>query len=196
MKQVMEKCPSAIGERDDFGWTPLEIAAFVGNEKFVKLLLEEALERDQKSNIAYSQDSAGTSALHVAALNGNVKIMNELITKCPDIYEILNNKGRNALHLAAKSGQSAAVKYLSQFKSLINEQDSKGNTPMHLAASKGHFEIASQLGRDNDVGLNTTNEDGLTTLDKVLLREKSGGFRLTVHPFNPALLNEILLHNL
>nr|POE70461.1 protein accelerated cell death 6 [Quercus suber] len=199
MKAVMRKWPSAIEKPDNSGWTPLHIAAFMGNEKFVKLLLEVALEMDPpKSNIAYSKDNEGSSALHIAAREGNVKVMKELINKCPDICEMLNNMGWNALHVAAESGKSAAITFFlerPECKGLINEQDTEGNTPMHLAAYEGHFQIASQLGRENDVDLYSTNNDGLTTMDNALLKEKLC-FRLKVHPFNLALLNHILLHNL
>ena len=194
MKAVMRKCPSAIKKPDNSGRTPLEIAALMGNEKFVKLLLE----MNPESDIAYSKDNEGSSALHIAAREGNVKVMKELINKCPDIYELLDNMGRNALHVAAESGKSEAVKFFlerPECKGLINEQDTEGNTPMHLAAYEGRFEIASQLGRENDVDLNSTNNDGLTTMDNVLFQEMLG-FRLTVHPFNLALLNDLLLHNL
>ena len=198
MKAVMRKWPSAIEKPDKSGWTPLHIAAFMGNEKFVKLLLEVALEMDPpKSNIAYSKDNEGSSALHISAREGNVKVMKELINKFPDIYELLDNMGRNALHVAAESGQSAAITFFlerTECKGLINEQDTEGNTPMHLAAYEEHYEIASQLGRHND-DLNSTNNYGLTTMDNVLLQENLR-FRLTVHPFNLALLDDILLHNL
>ncbi|KAK7809551.1 ankyrin repeat and protein kinase domain-containing protein 1, partial [Quercus suber] len=192
MKAVMRKWPSAIEKPDKSGWTPLHIAAFMGNEKFVKLLLEVALEMDPpKSNITYSKDNEGSSALHIAAREGNVKVMKELINICPDIYELLDNMGRNALYVAAESGKSAAITFFlerPECKGLNNEQDTEGNAPMHLAAYEGHFEI-------DDVDLNSTNNDGLTTMDNVLLQEKLC-FRLTVHPFNLALLNHILLHNL
>ena len=202
----MRKCPLAIEKPDRFGWTPLEIAAFIGNEKFVELLLvvlekdqtfnnaysknnEGFLEKDQKFNIAYSKNNEGLSALHIAAKEGNVKVMKELINKCPDIYELLDNKGRNALHVAAESGQSAAVNFFlvrPHFNGLITEQDKEGNTPMHLAAIQEHFEIATRLlEHDEGVDLNSTNSDGLTTMDNLMLL----GFWLTVHPFHPALLN-------
>nr|POF20535.1 ankyrin repeat and protein kinase domain-containing protein 1 [Quercus suber] len=147
MKAVMRKWPSAIEKPDKSGWTPLHIAAFMGNEKFVKLLLEVALEMDPpKSNITYSKNNEGSSALHIAAREGNVKVMKELINICPDIYELLDNMGRNALYVAAESGKSAAITFFlerPECKGLNNEQDTEGNAPMHLAAYEGHFEIVS-----------------------------------------------------
>ena len=58
----------------------------------------------------------------------------------PDMYELLDKKGRNAVHVAAESGRLEAFEFLKarpDFGSLINEQDEEGNTPMHLAAING-----------------------------------------------------------
>lgn len=117
------------------------------------------------------------------------------------MYEMLDNMGRNALHVATESGKSAVITFFLErpeckmSRLLINERDTEGNTPMHLAADEGNFHIVSQLGRENDVDLNSTNNDGFTTMDNVLLQEKLC-FLLPVRPFNLALLNHILLHNL
>ena len=227
MKEVKDKWPCTIEEKDDFGWTPLHIAAHLGNEKLVKLLLEKG------NSPAYVRNKEGHSTLHIAAKEGNVEVMKELITACPDIYEMLDNRGRTALHLAAESGEEAVVefflkrpsekrafaflpkiakffkgwiiveffkrkakyfkyvkekvdsswiiveffkrkancfKYVKEkvdsthngtksnergeenakfiqelYKGLINEQDEEGNTPMHLAAIEGHYNLAFQL---------------------------------------------------
>ena len=257
MKVVKEKWPCTIEEKDDFGWTPLHIAAHLGNEKLVKLLLEKG------NSPAYVRNKEGHSTLHIAAKEGNVEVMKELITACPDIYEMLDNRGRTALHLAAESGEEAVVefflkrpsekrafaflpkiakffkgwiiveffkrkancfKYVKEkvdstdngaesnepgeenakfiqelYKGLINEQDEEGNTPMHLAAIEGHYNLAFQLedgaSQHIFIDLNARNKEGFTTMDNLLLKMKLKSW-ITVCPFCPDLLNTVLLHNL
>ncbi|XP_075658560.1 protein ACCELERATED CELL DEATH 6-like isoform X2 [Castanea sativa] len=170
VKEVIIKCPSTIEQRDGLGWTPLHIAAQLGNKKYVKLLLENG------NSPAYEMNNEGLSTLHIAAKKGNVNVMKELITTCPDIYEFLDLKGQTSLHVAAESGEKEVVEFFlkrPEFESLINKQDKEGNTPMHLAANNGHIEIALLLRRrGTGVDLNATNKKGFTAMDNVMLRMK------------------------
>ena len=99
-------------------------------------------------SLAYIKDSEGLYALHISAKKGHVGIMKTLITKYPETCELLDNKGRTALHLAVKIGNRNAVEiFLKElaFQDLINEQDKVGNTPLHLAAINGHYTMLTGL---------------------------------------------------
>ena len=176
---MVEKWPSAIEEGDDSGWTPLHIAAHLGNEKFVKLLLENG------NSPAYVRNTEGLSALHIAAKEDQYSVIKELMEACPDMYELLDNKGRNALHVAAESGGWAAFLFFQnkpEFEGLINQQDEDGNTPTNLAAKNGHIYSKDEFGEGRLVALNATNKEGFTTMDNILLKRKLGS-RPTVSPF-------------
>ena len=81
------------------------IAAHMGNQKFVKLLLEKG------NSPAYLRNTEGLSAFHIAAKESNHAVMEELVEACPDIYELLDNRGRTALHVAAQSGKYEAFSF-------------------------------------------------------------------------------------
>ena len=191
LKEVMEKCPPTIEQSDESGWTPLHVAAHMGNEEFVKLLLEK------DNSLACLRNKEGLSALHIAAKKCNNGVMDKLMTACPDIYELLDNKGRNVLHAAAESKMWAAFSYFDgrpEFEGLINERDEEGNTPSNLAAINGHISMAQSLGEHRDV-LNATNKEGFTIMDNVLSTRKLHT-RRAVCPFRLALLNAVQPHNL
>ena len=170
----MEKCPSTIEQGDDLGWTPLHIAAHMGNQKFVKLLLEK------DNSPTYLRNKDGLSAFHIAAKEGNVEVMKELIEKCPDIFELLDNRRRTALHVAAESGiTNKAFSFFvgrPEFKGFFDEQDKEGNTIVHLATISDQPVFSSYLKYDRGVGLNVTNKEGFTTMDNVLLHRQLNSF--------------------
>ena len=123
--------------------------------------------------------------------------MKELMEACPDMYELLDNKSRNALHAAAESESWTSLDFFKkrpEFECLINEQDEEGNTPSNLVAINGHTSMAQRLGEHRDV-LNATNKEGFTIMDNVLSTRKLHS-RRAVCPFRLALLNAIQPHNL
>ncbi|ULU07569.1 hypothetical protein L3Y34_018940 [Caenorhabditis briggsae] len=74
------------------------------------------------------------------------------------------HNGTTALHIATRSGQTAAVEFLLLNGAKINMLDEKLNTPLHLAAREGHTLQVCQLlkrGADN----NLANVDSKTPLD-------------------------------
>ena len=180
----MEKCSSTtIKQGDDSGWTPLHVAAHMGNRKFVKLLLEKG------NSPAYLRNKDGLSAFHIAAKEGNVQVMKELIKKCPDIFELLDDKGRTALHVAAESGMYKSFNFLvsrPEFKGFIDEQDKEGNTFAHLAAINDQYMMISSylkymmispnLKDGRGLDLNVTNKEGFTAMDNVSLHIKLNSF--------------------
>nr|POE85697.1 ankyrin repeat-containing protein itn1 [Quercus suber] len=78
-------------------------------------------------------------------------------------------RGRNALHVAAKSGMREAVQFFverPELKGLINEQDEEGNTPMHLAAVEGYYKVLLKMAGCRDVDTNATNNESLAAMDQ------------------------------
>ncbi|KAK7809553.1 protein accelerated cell death 6, partial [Quercus suber] len=157
VEKVIEKWPSTIEQGDDTGWTPLHIVAHMGNKEFVKLLLEKG------DFPAYVRNKLRRlSALHIAAKECNYGVMDTLMTACPDIYELLHNKGRNVLHAAAESRMWATFFFdgRPEFEGLINEQDEEGNTPSNLAAINGHTYVAQRLEEGDGKGKGSGDGDG------------------------------------
>ena len=175
MGDVINKWPCIIEQADDLGWSPLNLAAHLDNDKIIELILKK------ETSIAYAKNKEGLSALHIAAKEGNLGAMRELITACPDIYELLDNRGQTAIHAAAESGQLIPFHLLKRkpwFKgimTLVSEQNEEGNTPFYLAVIKGHFLSFSYMESAKGVDLNATNKEGFTIMDKLFLGRASFG---------------------
>ncbi|XP_039166769.1 ankyrin repeat-containing protein NPR4-like [Eucalyptus grandis] len=73
-KKILEKRPDVINEGDDIGWTPLHYVAYSGKDEAVQLLLKH------DTSAAYGLDKEGDSALHIAAFQGHIKVIDELVT--------------------------------------------------------------------------------------------------------------------
>ena len=110
--------------------------------------------------------------------------MSAILQNFPSTCELLDNKGRTALHHAVESGSTNAVKILLSslaFQDLINEQENdEGNTAMHLAAIKRRYKGLILLARDRRVAKSATNREGKTTADIIQLDKQPTWFEMMV----------------
>lgn len=124
---------------------------------------------DAEPSLALVCDIQGSFPLHVAAVMGSVRIVVELIQKCPNNYnDLVDDRGRNFLHCAVEHNKESIVRYIcrdDRFGILMNAMDNEGNTPLHLAAEYGHPRMVSLLLETMSVDVAITNRDGLTAAD-------------------------------
>ncbi|XP_009801473.1 protein ACCELERATED CELL DEATH 6-like [Nicotiana sylvestris] len=131
---------SLCEEADQWGWNSLHYAIKLGSKEVVSDLL------GWKKSLAYITTGNGddwTTTFHIAANEGYVTIMKELLKHCPDCWEMLNSQGQNALHIAILNKKKKVVKFLlnsPEYLSLIDETDNDGNTPLHLLAASEYCE--------------------------------------------------------
>ena len=89
------------------------------------------------------------------------------------MIEFLTKEDQNILHVAAMNGKAKMVAYMLKMhdlkvEMLVNNEDKNGNTPLHLATTKGHLDIVSVLARDKRVRLKSLNKDGKRALDNAM----------------------------
>ncbi|CAL5413470.1 unnamed protein product [Camellia sinensis] len=134
IEPLLERKPDIIKETEEYGWIPLHYAARYDNVGGVKKILEK------DKSVAYittDEEDDEKTALHIAAAHGNVNVMKELSSKCPDCWERVNSKGQNILHIAVDMEQEKVMEYIlekSWIIHLINQKDIEGNTPLLLLA--------------------------------------------------------------
>ncbi|KAA8527707.1 hypothetical protein F0562_035424 [Nyssa sinensis] len=107
------------------------------------------------------------TALHIAASEGHVDVMKELLLRCPDCWEMTNSTGKNILHTAVQSEKKEAIEFILEnywHKSLINQKDVDGNTPLHLFAMSKNKSL-SNLVKHPKVDKKAFNRKNLTPLD-------------------------------
>ncbi|XP_031403635.1 uncharacterized protein LOC116212989 isoform X2 [Punica granatum] len=119
------------------------------------------------------------TALHVAVANTQVKHVFDIVAGIPqdDVLEILkmrNGQGNTPLHLAAAIGNLVMCWCISsKDKSLIAERNNEDETPLFLAAHRGHekafFYLQYNYGKTN------------ITQDKTMLINKKGNGDTVLH---------------
>ena len=80
------------------------------------------------------------NGIHIAAANGQIKMMELLIPKGSDV-SLRNNAGRNPLFVAAAAGQVGSVKYLLRQGCTYNALDKEDKSLFHVAAENGHLGV-------------------------------------------------------
>ncbi|XP_062865779.1 caskin-1 [Trichomycterus rosablanca] len=90
------------------------------------------------------QDTDGLSALHHAALNGNVELI-ALLLEAQAIVDIKDQKGMRPLHYAAWQGKCEPLKMLLKAGSSVNSQSDEGQIPLHLSSQHGHYDGSEML---------------------------------------------------
>ncbi|GAY42366.1 hypothetical protein CUMW_066280, partial [Citrus unshiu] len=152
-----EKCPSLllqVNAKDD---TPLHVAAKFGHSGIVRFLVERAKVPQRENEELESRVGAArqmirmtnnekNTALHESVCHKNVGVVEILTKEDPDYPYSANNYGKTPLYMAAdfRVGQ---LTYLLEnnplARSLIDEGDAEGNTPLHEEIQK----LSKDVGR-------------------------------------------------
>lgn len=119
--------------KDQYGYTPLSLAAQNGYEAVVKLLLAtEKVDVDSKSPYGYT-------SLSLAAENGHEAVVKLLLSTQKVNVNSRDSDGLTPLSRAAENGHEAVVKLLLATQMVnVDSKDALGQTPLSLAFKNGH----------------------------------------------------------
>ncbi len=130
--------PELINAQDDYGSTPLHIAAQFKKNDILNLLLE----KEAKLNI---QDLAGKTPLFLACEYGNLDALDKLINKGADL-NIKTSSDHSALHacIFSKYKLEIAEKLISA-GAKTNQVDRNSNTPLMALKAKINYDIQDRI---------------------------------------------------
>ncbi|WMV39584.1 hypothetical protein MTR67_032969 [Solanum verrucosum] len=159
-------------EPDKWGWNSLHYAVKQGLKEIVSDML------GWKKSLAYllaGSENDWTTTFHIAASEGDLFMIFQLLSHCPDCWEMLNSNGQNALHVAILNDRKVFVELLLEWEfcnSLVDEADNEGNTPLHLLAASGDHvpQIILDHPRAKKMAFNKQNQ---TPLDIVMSRTRT-----------------------
>ncbi|MGH0149070.1 UNVERIFIED_CONTAM: hypothetical protein FKN15_056427 [Acipenser sinensis] len=120
-----------------YGRTPLHLAAYKGHTEVVRILLKAGCDLD-------IQDDSEQTALHRAAVVGNTDVISALLQEgCA--LDRQDKDGNTALHEVSWHGFSQSVKLLVKSGANIQAKNKAGQTPLDLAREQNSPEVALLL---------------------------------------------------
>ena len=151
-------------------YTALHRAVFNNSEKIVSLIIEELKKRigfESKmalSNFINEKTNEGITALHYAAYKGNITIA-KLLIENGAVVEMVTNRGKNVMHLAAEGNQPSIMYYFIAYQAQdIISIDDYGSTPLHWACYAGAEEAVLFL-LSLKANIDAKDKEGITPLN-------------------------------
>jgi ankyrin repeat protein len=130
-----------IDATDDLGQKPIHVAAQNNFSDVAKLFLE------QHPQLVMATSKDGNTCAHIAAMQGSVKVIEELMKF--DRSGVINVRNKltesTPLQLAAEGGHAEVVKALVRAGASTTDENRAGFTAVHLAAQNGHGQVLDVL---------------------------------------------------
>ena len=123
---------------NSMGWTVLHYSAKSGSHDLIDFFVKKGVD-------ILLETRAGNNSLHIAASNGHLSLCETLITKYKLDVTMADNNGWTALSFAAENGSYEVVEFFVEKKIDIYQKTKDGKNCLHIAASKGHFNLCKTL---------------------------------------------------
>jgi ankyrin repeat protein len=127
-----------VASKDNVGMRPIHWTCTEGSIPHAALLLKNGADME-------ARDNSGCTPLLIAAQYGQVEVVAYLLKKGANIQAVDSSRD-TALHWAAYKGSIEVCGLLAYYKQLsFATQDTYGQTPLHLAALRGHTSVVRYI---------------------------------------------------
>ena len=139
--------------------TPLHLAAKKGKSNIIACLQEYQADCNLRNSL-------GDTPLHLAVNEGHLDCFTKIIAYTNRDIELTNNNHLTPLHCAAKTDNDEIIAQLLDCGANCNAKDISGDTPLHLAVTKGFPNCCEKLLACTDLKINKKNKANETPLHK------------------------------
>lgn len=189
VRELLQNCganesKSLLSKLNLEGETPLYAAAENGHVSAVAELLEH-------SNLESASFAArnGFDAFHIAAKQGHLEVLKELLRVFPNLAMTTDTSCTTALHTAAGQGHTNVVNLLLETDSnLIKIARNNGKSVLHTAARMGHLEVVRSLSNKDPSSGFRTDKKGQTALHMAVKGQNEEIILELIKP-NPSVLS-------
>ncbi|XP_064385276.1 E3 ubiquitin-protein ligase mind-bomb-like isoform X1 [Halichondria panicea] len=134
--------------------------------------------------------AAGKAAIHCACAAGNVDVLKVIMHGVRPQCGSGDEDGDRPLHLCAYSDEDEATTILIDAGADVNSKNSKGASPLIIAAVKGHYSVLRKPANHPNIKLHEQDSDGDTALHCAVLAQKNESVTILLDAgADPTLLN-------
>ena len=134
------------------GFSPIMHAALFGHVECIATVLrnagqnlDRAAQRDLHHKLLYAHNSDQVTALHLASMHGQRRVVQLLLRERADV-DSANAKGETPLHVSSKNGHAQVVCALLANGAAVNQVDTIGRTALHhCCVAAGGKDVADAL---------------------------------------------------
>ena len=167
MTRLLLESGAQPGTRTDSGHTPLHLAAQKPHLEVAKALLTHGASNEAQTNL-------GHTPLHLATLMGETAVVKLLLASGALVDARNGQSGHTPLHVAAhcpRAGEGCAdmARLLLSLGATPSVNDSRGITPLHIAAERGADQMVTELVR-RGAAVDTVTDYGLAPLSVAVYR--------------------------
>lgn len=157
--KTLMKLRADLNAADNHSQTPVHLAAQKNHAEVLKHFLND------RSELLTIPNKMGYNCAHIAAMNGSLSVIKELLRFNRDavIGVRIKKTGSTTLHLASEGGHAAIVKLLLSAGAKASDENAIGETALHLAAKHGHVKVLHTIKTAVDWKI-CSRRNGLTAL--------------------------------
>lgn len=157
--KTLMKLRADLNAADNHSQTPVHLAAQKNHAEVLKHFLND------RSELLTIPNKMGYNCAHIAAMNGSLSVIKELLRFNRDavIGVRIKKTGSTTLHLASEGGHAAIVKLLLSAGAKASDENAMGETALHLAAKHGHVKVLHTIKTAVDWKI-CSRRNGLTAL--------------------------------
>ena len=150
--EMMRLKPSFARKLNPNGYSPIHLAVQAGHTQMVLRLLQV------DGDLVRVKGKEGRTPLHdaaaAAATEQHLKLLDKFLSVYPNSIEDVTIQNQTALHIALENNNLDAFKRLVRWlrknksenvREILNRQDEKGNSLLHVAVSRNQTEASSLL---------------------------------------------------
>ena len=141
VRNLMDRDPSLVNSYSPDGFTPVALAAYLGQKEVTEYLLEKG------ANVnAMAKNATGFTPLTGAIANNHLEISKILVKRGADVNHRYEG-GVSPLMEASLNGSLELVRFLLENGADSTAKTADGKTPMSFAKEKNHVEVVEALRR-------------------------------------------------